>query len=138
MGHTSIILDASSILSILFEEEDAEFFARHIVRVPNLILSAINYMEVAIRIDRLKRPVISRNFETVLESNQVKIHEVNGDQAYIARLAYKEFGKGNHKAGLNFGDCFAYALAKSLNAPLLFKGNDFIHTDVEKLHPAMS
>jgi ribonuclease VapC len=67
----------------------------------------------------------------LLRSANVQIEPVTVEQGAIARLAFRQYGKGRHPAGLNYGDCFAYALAKAVGEPLLFKGNDFVHTDVE-------
>lgn len=77
------------------------------------------------------RAVASRRFDEFFRVSRIVIEPVTPRQAEIARYAYRDFGKGRHKAGLNFGDCFAYALAKEMDEPLLFKGDDFRHTDVE-------
>ena len=81
--------------------------------------------------DSNKNPVLSRSLDDLLRDARMKLEPVTPQQAHIARQAYRDFGKGRHKAGLNFGDCFAYALAKDLDEPLLFKGIDFKHTDIE-------
>jgi len=94
-------------------------------------LSAASYLEAAIVIDGTQNPVLSRNLDVLLEEAELTIEPVTANQARIARMAYREFGKGSgHPARLNFGDCFAYALAKDTGEPLLFVGNDFTHTDV--------
>lgn len=74
--------------------------------------------------------VASREFDRFFRRSAITIEPVTLEQAQIARQAYRDFGRGRHPAGLNFGDCLAYALAKALDEPLLFKGNDFLHTDI--------
>ena len=82
-------------------------------------------------IDAKRNPIASRRLDELIAEAAISIEPVTAEQARIARQAYRDFGKGSrHPAQLNFGDCFAYALAKELREPLLFKGNDFIHTDV--------
>jgi ribonuclease VapC len=93
--------------------------------------SAVSYVESAVVIESGGDAIASRRFDDFFRVSQVVIEPVTVRQAKIAREAYRDFGKGRHKAGLNFGDCFAYALAKDLDEPLLFKGTDFRHTDVE-------
>jgi len=94
-------------------------------------ISAANWLEAAVVIDGSRDPVASRQFDELLSVARIVVAPVTEQQAQIARAAYRDFGKGSgHPAGLNFGDCFAYALAKNTGEPLLFKGQDFIHTDV--------
>jgi ribonuclease VapC len=94
-------------------------------------ISAVSFVESAIVIDCGRDPVASRRFDDFFREAQIVVESVTREQAKIAREAYRDFGKGRHRAGLNFGDCFAYALAKVKGEPLLFKGDDFRHTDVE-------
>lgn len=98
-------------------------------------LSAASYLEVTIVVDGTRNPVLSRNLDVLLdallEEADLTIEPVTANQARIARMAYREFGRGSgHPARLNFGDCFAYALAKETGEPLLFVGNDFAQTDL--------
>jgi ribonuclease VapC len=88
-------------------------------------------VEASIVIDSGRDAVASRRLDDFFRVSRIAIETVTSSQAEIARQAYRDFGKGRHKAGLNFGDCFAYALAKEMDEPLLFKGNDFRHTDIE-------
>ncbi len=88
-------------------------------------------VEAAVVADHDRNPLLSRRFDNLIRDAQVSVEPVTPRQAEIARQAYRDFGQGRHRAGLNFGDCFAYALAKEMDEPLLFKGNDFRHTDVE-------
>ena len=95
-------------------------------------MSAATYFETAIVVDALRQPLVSRRLDDFVQESAITIESVTVDQARIARDAYRDFGEGSgHPAALNFGDCFAYALARSTGEPLLFKGNDFSHTDVK-------
>jgi ribonuclease VapC len=94
-------------------------------------LSAANFVEAAVIIDASRDPVASRRFDDLIKESEIIIEPATEPQARIARDAYRDFGKGSsHPAKLNFGDCFAYALAKFTGEPLLFKGDDFAHTDI--------
>jgi len=94
-------------------------------------MSAANYLEAAVVIDGSRDPIASRRFDELMKEAQISIEPFTAEQARIAREAYRDFGEGSgHAASLNFGDCFAYALAKSTDEPLLFKGDDFTHTDI--------
>jgi ribonuclease VapC len=94
-------------------------------------MSAANYLEAAIVIDGSRDPIASRRFDDLLREAGIAIDPVTEEQAKVAREAYRDFGRGSgHAAKLNFGDCFAYALAKTSGEPLLFKGDDFIHTGI--------
>jgi ribonuclease VapC len=126
-----VILDSSAVVAILRDEPDAPEMAEAMDRARNYRISAVSYVEAAIVIDGSRDPVSSRRFDDFFREAQIGIEPVTRLQARIAREAYRDFGKGRHRAGLNFGDCFAYALAKVTGEPLLFKGDDFRHTDVE-------
>lgn len=126
-----MILDSSAIVAVLRAEEYASNYAQAIASAPKCRVSAVNYVEAAVVIDSSRDPVASRRFDDFFRVSRVVVETVTPNQAQIARQAYRDFGKGRHKAGLNFGDCFAYALAKELDEPLLFKGDDFRHTDIE-------
>jgi len=126
-----VIVDSSAIVAILGHEDDVDSLAEALVEAPIRRLSAVNYVETAIVIDSRRDPVLSRGLDDFLREAQIKIEGVTPEQARLAREAYRDFGKGRHRSGLNFGDCFAYALAKDKREPLLFKGDDFRRTDVE-------
>jgi ribonuclease VapC len=98
-------------------------------------ISAANYLETAAVIDGGRDPIASRRFDELVSAAELRVEPVTHEQARIARKAYRDFGKGRHKAGLNFGDCFAYALAKATGEELLFKGNDFNQADVTPALP---
>jgi ribonuclease VapC len=132
-----VIIDTSALIAILRAEQDAAEMADAIERAQSRRISAANWLETAVVIDSSRDPVASRRFDQLVQTAELHIEPVTHDQARIARDAYRDFGKGSgHKAALNFGDCFAYALAKSAGETLLFKGNDFGHTDVTPALPA--
>jgi len=127
-----MIVDTSALVAVVREEPDAERFFRALSerREPKW-MSAANYLEAAIVIDGARSPISSRRFDEAVAAAEITVEPVTREQAEIARAAYRDFGRGSgHPAGLNFGDCFAYALAKAMREPLLFKGDDFSHTDV--------
>jgi ribonuclease VapC len=126
-----VILDSSAIIAILRAEPEAQDFARAVISAEARRVSAVSYVESAVVIDSGKNAVASRRFDEFFRVSRIAVEAVTPRQAEIARQAYRDFGKGRHKAGLNLGDCFAYALAKEMDEPLLFKGTDFKHTDVE-------
>jgi len=131
-----MIIDASALIAILRDEPEARTFAKAIASTNIRRVSAVNYVEAAAVIDASRNPVASRRFDDLLREAQLIIETVTEAQARIAREAYRDFGKGSrHPAGLNFGDCFAYALAKATGEPILFKGDDFSRTD---LSPALT
>ena len=131
-----MIIDTSAVIAILRAEDDASDMALAIERAPARRISAANYLETAVVIDASRDPIASRRFDELVDVAELRVEPVTHDQARIARDAYRDFGKGSgHKAGLNFGDCFAYALAKSTGEALLFKGNDFSHTDITPALP---
>ena len=127
-----MVLDTSALIAILRAEPEAEQMASAMAGALKLHLSAANYVEVAAVIDASRDPVASRRFDELLHVLGVVVEPVTPAQARIARAAYRDFGRGSgHPARLNYGDCFAYALAKDLLEPLLFMGDDFGHTDLE-------
>jgi len=127
-----MIIDASALVAILRDEPDARTFAEAIEAASGRRISAATYVEVGAVIDGARDPVASRRVDELLQAAHIVISPVTEDQARIARDAYRDFGKGSgHPAALNLGDCFAYALAKAVGEPLLFKGDGFRQTDVE-------
>ena len=127
-----MIIDASALIAILRDEPDANVYARAIEAATRRRISAVNFVEAAIVIDGSRDPVASRRFDELSAAAQLTVEPVTREQAQLAREAYRDFGKGSgHPARLNFGDCFAYALAKVTSEPLLFKGDDFSQTDLQ-------
>lgn len=126
-----MILDTSALLAVLLREPEAERFAGAMEGAGVVRLSAASYVEAAIYVDRNGDEVRRAMLDTFLQEFSVRIEAVTAEQAVLARQAFVLFGKGRHKAGLNFGDCFSYALARAYREPLLFKGGDFGYTDLE-------
>jgi ribonuclease VapC len=126
-----LIIDTSALIAILRSEPEAKACALAIEQSVNRRLSAANFVEAALVIDGSRDPVASRRFDDLIKEAKITIEPVTELQAKIAREAYRDYGKGSgHPAKLNFGDCFAYALAREKDEALLFKGDDFIHTDI--------
>ena len=130
-----MILDSSSIVAILRAEPEAPNFTKKIESAAGspagCRVSAVSYVESATVIDSARDAIASRRFDDFFRTARITVEAVTPRQAELARQAYRDFGKGRHKAGLNLGDCFAYALAKEKGEALLFKGDDFCHTDIE-------
>ena len=128
-----MIVDTSTLIAILRDEPEAAACAGAIEGSAGRRVSAANFVEAALIIDGSRDPIASRRFDELIKVAQIAIEPVTEAQARIARDAYKDFGKGSgHAAKLNFGDCFAYALAKVTGEPLLFKGDDFAQTDIDQ------
>ena len=126
-----MIIDASALIAILREEPEAAGCAAAIEAASIRRISAANFLETAIVIDASRDPIASRRFDDLLREARIVIEPATEAQARIAREAYRDYGRGSgHPARLNFGDCFAYALARDTGETLLFKGDDFPHTDV--------
>jgi ribonuclease VapC len=126
-----MIIDTSALLAILRDEPEAQACAEAIEQAAVRVISAANFLEAAIVIDASGDPIASRRFDELLDVAGISIEPVSAAQAAIGRAAYRDFGMGSgHPAQLNFGDCFAYAFAKAAGEPLLFKGQDFGHTDL--------
>jgi ribonuclease VapC len=126
-----MIIDSSAMLAILFAEDDAAAYAAAIEKAGGCRISAATWLESAIRIDLTGSPLASLAFDDFVREARLVIEPVDEPQVRLARAAYRAFGRGSgHPAGLNFGDCFSYALSKLRDEPLLFKGRDFPETDV--------
>jgi ribonuclease VapC len=131
-----VIVDTSAVVAILRDEPDAALYLEALRFAGPRRMSAATYVELGIVIDAGRSPVASRRVDDLLAELAVRIEPVTASQARIAREAYQAFGKSSgHPAGLNFGDCFAYALARELDEPLLFKGDDFGQTDIRFVGP---
>ncbi len=127
-----MIVDASAILAMLLKEPEEHAFANFIGEcTDDIAISPVNYLEIALSVDRGLTPELSEALDPLLLRLGVKIAPVSAEQARLAREANQRFGKGNHAAKLNLGDCFADPLAKARDESLLFKGDDFRLTYVE-------
>ena len=125
-----MIIDTSAILSILLREPDAERFARAITAASSRRISAATLLETTIVLESRSGLAAADELDAFLRRAQIELEPVTPEQAETARRAWRRFGKGNHPAALNFGDCFVYALAEATREPLLFKGHDFELTDI--------
>ncbi|HEV2401851.1 MAG TPA: type II toxin-antitoxin system VapC family toxin [Candidatus Sulfotelmatobacter sp.] len=128
-----MIVDTSAIIAVLRNEPEAASIMEVLQRESDCRMSAVTYAEAGIVTDGSRNPVLSRRLDDLLRDFGIRIESVTPEQARLARQAYFDFGKGRHKAALNLGDCFAYALAKEANERLLFKGDDFRQTDIESV-----
>ena len=126
-----MIVDTSAVLAVLFRESDAERYERAMVEAPRCRMSAASFLEVAMVLESRGGAAAGHELDVFIREAAIELEPVTPDHAQAARLAWRRFGKGNHPAGLNFSDCFAYALAEATKEPLLFKGQDFALTDVE-------
>jgi ribonuclease VapC len=125
-----MVMDTSAVLTVLLGEPEAEAFATAIANDTRRLLSAVSALEASIVIEARKGPDGRHELDLLLQRTGAVIVSFNQAQFEIARDAWQRFGKGNHPAGLNLGDCCSYALSKASDEPLLFKGNDFSQTDV--------
>ena len=127
-----MIVDSSALIAILTDEPDGLVLSRALDEPETVRLSAASYLETSIVLDKHRDPVLSRKLDDLIEKAKITIEPVTAEQAKIARQAYRDFGKGSgHPAGLNFGDCFSYALARDKREAMLWKGDDFGHTDLQ-------
>ena len=123
-----MIVDSSALVSILRQEPDARVFAETLERAPIVRVSAATLLETSLVIGPRRQPEL----ESLIDSAAIEVVAFDGAQWRVARDAHAAFGRGSGSpARLNLGDCFSYALAKVTGMPLLFKGDDFTHTDVE-------
>ncbi len=125
-----MIVDTSAILAILFSEDDARVYAEAITQADSNRMSAATFVETAIVVEAQTKNNGGRQLDAFIRRASIDIEPVTEEQAHMARQAFIDFGKGRHPAGLNYGDCFSYALAKARREPLLFKGRDFAQTDL--------
>lgn len=125
-----MILDTSAVLAILLREKDCRRFIEAIDFADVVRMSVASFVEASIVIDSRYGPEGLRDLDRFIARAGIELIPVDVEQAELARSAFSRFGKGRHRAGLNFGDCFSYAAAISLGEPLLFRGEDFVHTDV--------
>jgi len=132
-----VIVDSSALIAIVLDEPEASDFTSLITDTDRVSISAATFVEAGVVVDAAGDPTLTGLFDDFLTAAGVVVEPVTPQQALVARQAYRDFGRGSgHPAQLNFGDCFAYALAKERGEPLLFKGNDFAHTDVMPASPS--
>jgi ribonuclease VapC len=128
-----MILDTSAVLAIVFGEPGFEIFVNAIAASPVCRISAASLVEASIVAESRIGDQGLRQCDSFFRASRISVEPVTEEQALLARQGYSDYGKGRHPAGLNFGDCFAYALAKSTGEPLLFKGQDFSQTDIQSV-----
>lgn len=125
-----MVIDSSALLAIILQEPDASIYLSAILNSDNCLVSAASLEETSMVSLRLRFPDPIALLDDLINRAEITVAPVDHEQALFAREAFRRFGKGRHKAGLNFGDCFAYALAKQTGEPLLYKGSDFSQTDI--------
>ena len=131
-----MIVDSSAIMAILNEEPEAEACLAAIRATRQAKMSAATFLECALVVDGYGRVDLSADLEPMVERLGITVDPVSVEQVRLGRVAHQRFGRGSgHPARLNLGDCFAYALAKDTGEPLLYKGDDFVHTDVRSVFP---
>lgn len=126
-----MVIDTSALVAILEQEEDAEVYANAIAAAETRLVSAATVVEAGMVLFSRRGEPGAQKVDELLRASQVTVVPVTEDHARLAREGFARFGKGQHAARLNFGDCFSYALAKASGHSLLFKGNDFSQTDVK-------
>jgi len=126
-----MVIDTSALVAIFLGEPERQLFLEHILQAETKLISAANSLETGIVLEARRGESAGREFDLFLTRANLEVVPVDAEQVEIARSAWRKYGKGRHAAGLNFGDCFAYALAKSSGEKLLANGEDFRFTDVE-------
>jgi ribonuclease VapC len=127
-----MVLDTSAIVAVLFDEPERDAFVHKIASAPRRLLSAGSLIESSIVVEARRGEAAGRELDLLLHRADVQVVAVDEEQALLARAAWRRYGKGHHSAGLNFGDLFAYALARASGEDLLFKGDDFSRTDIAR------
>lgn len=126
-----MIVDTSALIAILTDEPDGLALSLALDLPEVVRMSAASYLETSIVLDKHRDPVLSGRLDDLIEDSKIVIEPVTVEQARIARQAYRDYGEGSgHRAGLNFGDCLSYALAREKREPMLYKGDVFGHTDI--------
>jgi ribonuclease VapC len=125
-----MVIDSSAIAAIVLEESDASIYISAITNDSKRLISSATLVEVSIVLMSRRKADAITALDTLMMLLSIVVIPVSHDHALLAREAFRRFGKGRDRAGLNFGDCFSYALAKHTGEPLLYKGNDFTHTDI--------
>ena len=127
-----MVLDTSAILAILFDEPERRHFDELIEADGTRLISAATLLEAALVVESRRGETAGRELDLMLHRAQISVVPVDAEQAETARVAWRKYGKGRHRAGLNYGDSLSYALARVAGEPLLSKGDDFTHTDIQR------
>ena len=125
-----MVIDSSVLIAILLAEPEAEDYAKRLIDTDDIYISAVSIVESSMVIEYKKGEQGANQYDELLKIIAPTIVAFDSEQAKLARAAWRQYGKGRHPAKLNFGDCCSYAVAKYLNKPLLFKGDDFSKTDL--------
>ena len=125
-----MVIDTSAFVAIFLSEPERALFLDRVLKANTRLVSAANVVETGMVLESRRGDAAGREFDLFLIRAKLQVVPVDADQADIARSAWRTYGKGRHPAALNFGDCFAYALAKATGEPLLAKGTDFASTDI--------
>lgn len=128
-----MVIDTSAFAAIFFAEPERQRFLAAITAAGSRLVSAASVLETGIVLEARQGEAAGREFDLFVVRSNLQIVPVDAEQADLARSAWRKYGQGRHSAGLNFGDCFSYALAKSSGEPLLAKGTDFANTDIAVL-----
>lgn len=126
-----MVIDSSALLAVFLGEPERARLLERITQAEARLISAANALETGIVLEARRGEAAGREFDLFVNQAKIEIISVDAEQVEIARVAWRKYGKGRHPAALNFGDCFAYALAKSLEEPLLARGTEFSRTDIE-------
>jgi ribonuclease VapC len=130
-GTAAVIVDTSALMALINREADAESYAEALAGAHSPAISAATFLETAVVVDARRDPAASRQLDSLMRAAALEVVDVTYEPARVARDAFRDFGKGSgHPARPTFGDCFAYALASVREEPLLFNGDDFVHTDI--------
>ena len=130
-----MVIDTSALVAILLREPDAQRYAAALENASVRLLSAVNRVELSLVMEGRKGDAVRQDVDALIRDGDIEIVAVTPSHAVLAIEAFRRFGKGRHRAGLNIGDCLSYALARATGDALLFKGDDFPHTDVEPALP---
>jgi ribonuclease VapC len=131
-----MVVDTSAFLAVLLREEEAEDFSVLMAEAPMLLMSAATKLEASLVAEGSRFGATSEAVEALCQALDIQVLPFDQSHLLWALRGWREFGKGRHRAGLNLGDCFSYGLARALNMPLLYKGDDFKRTDVRSLEPS--
>jgi ribonuclease VapC len=126
-----MVIDTSALTAIILREKERTIFADLILRTPTVVMSVVSVLETMIVLMNKRREPDAAKLDEALAGLRIDVRGIDGTQGLLARKAFEQFGKGRSPAALNFGDCFVYALAKAREDTLLFKGDDFLKTDIK-------
>ncbi len=126
-----MIVDTSAVISVLFGEEGSERYQQALAEASRCRMSVVSFVEATMVLEGRGGAAVGHELDALLGDVPIELAPVTAEQAHAAREAWRRFGKGNHPAALNFGDCFAYALAETTSEPLLYRGGDFALTDID-------